>query len=146
MQTIIYSCVNEKLKVLLIDDEVDFTELLAANLMDSGFEVRQVNDPAKTVAVARGFRPDVCLIDLVMPDMDGGDVITALKKDSALSKTPILMLTALIEENPDSPGEIQMRGGLPFLSKTSDLQTIIKGIKTQNSYKTRCACHRIFLS
>lgn len=120
-----------KAKVLLIDDEVDFTELLAANLEEFGFEVRQINDPLKTLAEARSFRPDICVIDLVMPRMDGGDVVNALKNDPVLSFTPVLMLTALVEENPDHPGELQMKGGLAFVSKTSDLEVIINAINTQ---------------
>lgn len=118
-------------KILLIDDEVDFTELLAANLEESGYEVRQVNDPTKTLQEARAFRPDICIIDLVMPRMDGGDVVNALKADPVLSVTPTLMLTALVEENADDPGELQMRGGLAFVSKTSDLQVIINAIQRQ---------------
>ena len=118
-----------KAKVLLIDDEVDFTELLAANLEDSGFEVRQVNDPVQALNEARLFRPDICIIDLVMPRMDGGDVVNALKSDLVLSATPVLMLTALVEESTDEPGELQMKGGLPFVSKTSDLEVIINAIK-----------------
>ena len=124
-----------KPKVLLIDDEVDFTELLAENLTDSGFEVRQVNDPTKAVSTALAFRPDVCVIDLVMPRMDGGDVVAALRGNSELAATPVLMLTALVEENPDIPGEQQMKGGLPFVSKTSDLDVIINGIKTQLGHR-----------
>lgn len=124
-----------KPKVLLIDDEVDFTELLAENLTDSGFEVRQVNDPTKAVSTALAFRPDVCVIDLVMPRMDGGDVVAALRGNSELAATPVLMLTALVEENPDIPGELQMKGGLPFVSKTSDLDVIINGIKTQLGHR-----------
>lgn len=122
---------TKKPKVLLIDDEVDFTELLAENLEDSGYVVRQVNDPTKALAAARSFLPDICVIDLVMPRMDGGDVVTALKGDISLSNTPVLMLTALVEESPDDHGELQMKGGLPFISKTSALEVIINGIKTQ---------------
>lgn len=118
-------------KVLLIDDEVDFTELLAANLEESGYEVRQVNDPTKAVREARLFRPDICIIDLVMPRMDGGDVVNALKDDPVLSATPVLMLTALVEESVDNPGELQMKGGLAFVSKTSDLEVIIHAIQKQ---------------
>ena len=124
-----------KPKVLLIEDEVDFTELLAENLEDSGFEVRQVNDPTKAVSVALSYKPDICVIDLVMPRMDGGDVVTALKGNNALSEIPVLMLTALVEEDPDDPGELQMKGGLPFVSKTSDLEVIINGIKTQLGHR-----------
>ena len=122
---------NENPKVLLIDDEVDFTELLAANLEESGFEVRQINDPTLTLREARGFLPDICVIDLVMPGMDGGDVVNALKSDPSLAATPVLMLTALVEENPEDHGELQMKGGLPFVSKTSDLSVIINAINRQ---------------
>ena len=126
---------NTNPKVLLIDDEVDFTELLAANLEESGYEVRQINDPTKALAEVRRFQPDICIIDLVMPRMDGGDVVSALKDDSQLSKTPVLMLTALVEENPDNPGELQMKGGLPFVSKTSNLGVIINAIKIQLGHR-----------
>ncbi len=122
---------NSKPKVLLIDDEVDFTELLAANLEESGFEVRQINNPTQTLREARTFLPDICVIDLVMPHMDGGDVVNALKSDPSLSATPVLMLTALVEENPEDHGELQMKGGLPFVSKTSDLVVIINAINRQ---------------
>ncbi|WP_411826975.1 two-component system response regulator [Luteolibacter sp. AS25] len=119
------------IKILLIDDETDFTELLGENLTASGFEVMQINNPTKALEAAKSFRPDICIIDLVMPRMDGGDVVAALKSDFQLSKTPVLMLTALVEENPDDPGELQMKGGLPFVSKTSDLEVIINAVKTQ---------------
>ncbi|MBK1832526.1 response regulator [Roseibacillus ishigakijimensis] len=116
-------------KILLIDDENDFTELLAANLEEAGdFEVKQVNDPRQALPTAREFKPDICLVDLVMPKMDGGDVVNALQKDPNLKETPVVMLTALVEESADNPGEAQVRGGLPFISKTSDLSVILKTI------------------
>lgn len=116
-------------KILLVDDENDFTELLAANLEEAGhFAVTQVNDPRQALRTARELKPDICIIDLVMPKMDGGDVINALKKDADLAETPVLMLTALVEEDAENPGEAQIRGGLPFVSKTSDLKVIIKAI------------------
>ena len=119
-------------KILLIDDEEDFTELLAANLEEAGnYEVRQVNNPMQAVKVAREFLPDICIIDLVMPQMDGGDVVSAFKNDSVLGNIPVLMLTALVEEDPSQPGKAQMKGGLPFISKTSDLWVIQKVIEEQ---------------
>lgn len=123
------------IKILLVDDEADFTELLGANLEESGFEVMQVNNPTKALATARSFRPDICIVDLVMPRMDGGDVVAALKSDALLAKTPVLMLTALVEENPEDPGELQMKGGLPFVSKTSDLEVIVNAVKTQLGHR-----------
>ena len=116
-------------KILLVDDEVDFTELLAANLEASGFEVKQVNNPTEALASALEFKPDICIIDLVMPHMDGGDVVSAIRSDPALAEIPVIILTALVEENSDSLEGVQMKGGLPFVSKTSGLKIIINAVK-----------------
>ena len=122
---------NLSSKILLIDDEVDFTALLAENLEESGYEVSQLNDPRQAITTAHAFKPDLCIIDLVMPGMDGGDVVSAIRSDSILEKTPILMLTALVEESPDNPSGVQMNGGLAFVSKTSGLEVILNAIKSQ---------------
>lgn len=117
-------------RVLLVDDENDFTELLAANLEEAGhYVVKQVNDPVTTCRIAREFKPDICIIDLVMPKMDGGDVVRALEKDAGLRNVPVIMLTALVEENAEAPDKAQIRGGLPFVSKTSSLKVILDAIE-----------------
>lgn len=119
-------------KILLIDDEEDFTELLAANLEEAGnYEVRQVNNPMNALKVAREFLPDLCVIDLVMPQMDGGDVVSAMRDDPQLREIHVIMLTALVEEDPAQPGKAQMKGGLPFISKTSDFWVIQKAIEEE---------------
>ena len=59
-------------KILLVDDEAGFTQLLKMNLEKSGdFEVTIENDSTKAIATARSFQPDVVLLDVVMPGMDG---------------------------------------------------------------------------
>ncbi|BCX48173.1 response regulator, excisionase [Haloferula helveola] len=117
-------------RILIIDDEPDFTALLKANLEEAGdFLVRQVNQSEQAVKAAHEFRPHLCIIDVVMPGMDGGDIVAKFRADPVLSDTPIMMLTALVEENPDSiDGETQT-GGLAFVSKTSDFETILACIE-----------------
>lgn len=122
---------KDAIKVLLIDDENDFTELLAANLEDAGnFTIAQVNDPMKAMSTARDFKPDICVVDLIMPKMDGGDVINAIHSVPGLEDTPMLMLTALVEENPEAPDKPQLKGGLPFVSKTSETKVIVDAINS----------------
>lgn len=117
-------------RILIIDDEPDFTALLKANLEEAGdYLVRQVNDSAQAMKVIREFRPHLCVVDVVMPGMDGGDVIAELRRDPELRDTPVMMLTALVEENPDSPDHETQTGGLPFVSKTSDFETILMCIE-----------------
>lgn len=117
-------------KILLVDDEPDFTALFAANLEGAGsYVVKEVNDPTQAVAVAREFQPDLCIIDIVMPGMDGGDVVAALREVPEFMKTPVLMLTALVEEDHSSPVGESFSGGLPFVSKTSEFETILSAIQ-----------------
>lgn len=117
-------------RILIIDDEPDFTSLLKANLEEAGdFLVRQINDAEKALKAARDFRPHLCIIDVVMPGMDGGDIVAKLREDPNLREVPVMMLTALVEENPDSGDGETQTGGLPFVSKTSDFETILACIE-----------------
>ena len=117
-------------RILIIDDEPDFTALLKANLEEAGdFLVRQVNDSELAVKAAHEFRPHLCVIDVVMPGMDGGDIVAKFREDPELKKVPVMMLTALVEENPESTDGETQTGGLPFVSKTSDFETILACIE-----------------
>jgi DNA-binding response OmpR family regulator len=117
-------------RILIIDDEPDFTSLFKANLEEvGGYLVRQINDPEKALKAARDFKPHLCVIDVVMPGMDGGDIVARLRADEELANTPVMMLTALVEENPDSLDGETLTGGLPFVSKTSGFDTILACIE-----------------
>lgn len=117
-------------RILIIDDEPDFTALLKANLEEAGdFLVRQVNDSEQAYKVAKEFMPHLCIIDVVMPGMDGGDIVAKFRSDPDLAKVPVMMLTALVEENCDSDDGETQTGGLPFVSKTSDFETILTCIE-----------------
>lgn len=117
-------------RILIIDDEPDFTALLKANLEEVGnFEVREVNDSALALEVAQEFKPELCIVDVVMPGLDGGDVVAQLRADPDLKDVPVLMLTALVEENPGTSDGETLTGGLPFVSKTSEFGTILSCIE-----------------
>ena len=114
-----------KKRVLIIDDEASFTRLLTLNLHHTGrYTAEAVNDPAEAVAVARRFSPDVILLDVMMPGMDGGQVATRIQASSKLKKTPIVFLTAAVKK-----GEIELHrgyiGGLPFIAKPVDIDEVV---------------------
>lgn len=122
---------NFATKILLIDDEEDFTELFAANLESVGsYVVKQINDPLQAVEAAREFKPDLCIIDIVMPGMDGGDVVSSIRGVPELKSVPVLMLTALVEEDQSSPVGESVSGGLPFVSKTSEFKKLVMAIES----------------
>lgn len=86
-------------RILLIDDEVDFTGLAKFALERGGeFEVCTVNNAPMAVSTARRFQPDVVVCDIVMPKMDGGQIIEEFKRDEALRHIPIIVMSALLNE------------------------------------------------
>jgi len=117
-------------KILLIDDEAGFTELLKMNLERAGdFEVQIVNDSTTALATAKVFSPDLILLDVVMPGMDGGDVQAALQGDPALAKVPVIMLTALVDSAELSEGAVAQSGTSVMLPKPVDLQLLLRVVE-----------------
>jgi two-component system alkaline phosphatase synthesis response regulator PhoP len=82
--------------ILVIDDEPKIVEICKDYLTAAGFAVITANDGAKGLAAARKERPDLIVLDGMMPQMDGLDVIRELRRES---QTPIIMLTARVEES-----------------------------------------------
>ena len=82
--------------ILVIDDEPKIVEICKDYLTAAGFAVITANDGAKGLALARKERPDLIVLDGMMPQMDGLDVIRELRRES---QTPIIMLTARVEES-----------------------------------------------
>jgi two-component system alkaline phosphatase synthesis response regulator PhoP len=85
-------------RVLVVDDERDIRELLQYNLSKEGFAVTTVATGEDALAAARHRRPDLVLLDLMLPGLDGLEVCRALKKDPRMHDIPVVMLTAKGEE------------------------------------------------
>ncbi len=112
-------------KVLAIDDEAGFTRLLKLNLEKGGaYEVRVENESNHAKRAALEFEPDVILLDLVMPGMDGGDVTAQFQAHPKLKDIPIIMLTALVSQGETSEDAVALAGGNPVLPKPVKLETL----------------------
>jgi two-component system phosphate regulon response regulator PhoB len=85
-------------KVLVIDDEADITELVSYHLKAAGFEVTAVNDPIGSLATARSYLPDLIILDIMMPDLDGIQICRILRADPNLKSVPVIFLTAKGQE------------------------------------------------
>lgn len=117
------------LKVLLVDDEPAFTRVMRNYLQDTGrFSVRMENDSKKAVAAAREFRPDLILLDVIMPDVDGGEIAAQLKADPRLSDIAIIFLTAAVSKD-DVTRQGEVIGGHTFLPKPVDAEELIACIE-----------------
>ena len=84
--------------ILVVDDEHDLLELLRYNLMAAGYTVSCVSSGEDALAQAQTHQPDLMVLDVLLPGIDGLDVCKTLKNDSSTASIPIIMLTARSEE------------------------------------------------
>jgi two-component system phosphate regulon response regulator PhoB len=87
-----------KAKILAADDEPDALELIEVNLKGAGYEVITAADGQEALQMARNLMPDLILLDIMLPEMDGLEVCKALRRDAATARLPIIMLTARTAE------------------------------------------------
>jgi len=81
-------------RIFIVDDEPDLTDLLLFRLERKGYDVEAVNDPFVALSRARDFSPDLIVLDVMMPDLDGYQLIRMFRSDNILSDVPVVMLTA----------------------------------------------------
>jgi two-component system OmpR family response regulator len=119
----------KKKRILLIDDEEGFTRLLKLNLEQMcDYEVEVVNGADRAVSAAREFRPDLVLLDVIMPRMIGNDVAELLRSEAGLVKTPIVFLSAVCSRNP-SDDRNRALAGYPYIAKPATMEEVIDGIE-----------------
>ena len=87
-------------KVLVVDDEPDIVELLQHNLVQEGYEMFSAGNGMEALNQARQHLPDLILLDLILPDMDGFSICEILRCQPSTSNIPVIVLTALAGEMP----------------------------------------------
>jgi len=87
-----------KEKILIVDDEADILTLLEYNLEKAGFKVISANDGPDAVEITKREKPDIIILDIMLPSMEGTEVCKILKSGDATRHIPIIMLTAKGEE------------------------------------------------
>ncbi len=118
-----------KKRILIVDDEISFTRLLKLNLEQTNdYAVRVENRAEDALTTAREFRPDLVLLDIMMPRMFGGDIATRLRADANLKTTPIVFFTAAVSKTrvKEHDGVIS---GFPFLAKPASVEEVIEQIE-----------------
>jgi len=85
-------------RVLIVDDENDFIELVKFRLAALGCEFLIANDGVQALSQARQFKPDLILLDILLPDLDGLSVCEILRRQPATKKIPIIFMSALSSE------------------------------------------------
>ena len=118
-----------KKKVLVIDDEAAFTNIVKLTLEGNDrYEVCVENDPLMAIDTARKFWPDIIILDVVMPKLDGGELHRRLTADPVLKRIPIIYLTAIVRQK-----EVDERqgiiGGSFYMAKPVNADGLISAIE-----------------
>ncbi|MBF0483505.1 MAG: response regulator [Candidatus Omnitrophica bacterium] len=116
-------------KILLIDDEKGFTNMLRLNLSATGdYDVVVENDSLHALDAALQVKPDLILLDVIMPHKEGPDVFTEIKENDQLRETPVIFLTATVTEDEVNTygGRI---GGNTFIAKPTRMEDLVESIE-----------------
>mgnify|MGYP001225300405 FL=1 len=89
---------KNKIKILLVDDEPDVIEILTYNLSNQGYEIFSANDGIKAIKVANKILPNLIIMDVMMPNMDGIEACELLRKNSKFNNTIVMFLSARGED------------------------------------------------
>ena len=117
----------EAKRILVVDDDPDVAKLLSLLLTGEGFVVSQALDGQEALDKARQEKPDLLILDVMLPKIDGYKVARLLKFDEKFSQIPIIMLTAKIQERDRDLG-IEM-GADEYINKPFDNEELIVKVK-----------------
>lgn len=120
-----------KTKILVVDDEERLTKMVKLNLEQTGdYEIRTENLATNALNAAREFKPDLIILDIMMPDISGDVIAQQLLDDEELNNIKIIFLTALVTK-----GEIKAKGseiaGRTFIAKPVKVDELITCIEEQ---------------
>jgi two-component system alkaline phosphatase synthesis response regulator PhoP/two-component system response regulator VicR len=85
-------------RILAVDDEPNIVRLIQVNLERHGYQVETANNGAQALAKIRENRPDLLVSDVMMPEMDGFELLKNIRMDAELSELPVIMLTAKTQD------------------------------------------------
>ncbi|MCS7223874.1 MAG: response regulator [Armatimonadetes bacterium] len=117
----------KKRKILVADDDPAIAELVRINLESHDFEVVTAHDGRETLSMAVGEKPDLILLDIVMPEIDGYEVLKLLKSDPETETIPVIVLTAYASD--EGAVVSWLEGAEGYLAKPFDPEELILTVK-----------------
>ncbi|MEX0608716.1 MAG: response regulator transcription factor [Balneolaceae bacterium] len=116
-----------KQTILVVDDEKDLLDLIEYNLKKEGFAVLKAENGEEGIKIAKEHKPDLVLLDIMMPKMDGLEAVEIMRQDDDLRSIPIIFLTARGDEKTEVEG--LNKGGDDYITKPISTTKLISRIK-----------------
>jgi two-component system, OmpR family, alkaline phosphatase synthesis response regulator PhoP len=121
-------------RILAVDDEPNIVRLIEVNLTRHGYQVETANNGVQALEKIRASRPDLVVSDVMMPEMDGFELLSSIRRDPALESLPVIMLTAKAGDKDVMSG--YSRGADMYLTKPfnpAELLAFVKRILQSSS-------------
>lgn len=119
--------------ILLVEDEADFREILTAKLTAGGFDVQTAGDGVEGLEKLKTIKPDLVILDFMMPKMNGLETFMKIKEDAELKKLKVVFMTnhgePLLELGDSDKKYAQEIGAMDFIRKTDDLNLAVAHLK-----------------
>jgi CheY-like chemotaxis protein len=116
----------EKKKILIVDDEEHILIMLQNRLVNAGYAVLMATNGKDAINLAKKEIPALIISDIVMPDVDGGDIAAALADDPATKDIPIIFLTAILKKEEEKEKRVVL--GRRFMAKPYDPEELLREI------------------
>jgi len=116
-----------KRKILLVDDDEELVELISDALdRDGRFEVRSVNNGFDAGMMVKEYRPDLIVLDVMLPDINGKEVCQRVRRDDAMNGVRIICISGMVEE--DKVGELKAAGANDFMHKPFEVEHLVSRV------------------
>ena len=119
--------------ILIADDDADFKEILSAKLLAAGYQIAEAKDGAEAIVKAKSLVPDLIIMDIQMPNVNGTEAVVELKSTPETKDVKIVFFSSLIypwpgvkEKNPEFAQEL---GAVTFIKKSEELDVIVAKVK-----------------
>jgi CheY-like chemotaxis protein len=117
-------------RILIVDDDKAIADMLELTLLQEGYSARKTTQPLRFFDEVREFHPDLILLDLMMPYLDGSDELRLLGLNPETSSIPVVMVTADVEaKRPERAAEYEALGVRLIITKPVDLNYILQVIR-----------------
>ena len=117
-----------KKKILIVDDEKDVLKVLERGLIAEGYSVMTTNNGNDAIILAKSEFPDLVILDILMPNMEGTEVAEILKEDIKTKDIPVIFLTCLLEKK-EEERKGHVVGGNIFFAKPYDMEKLLTAIE-----------------
>jgi CheY-like chemotaxis protein len=114
-----------KSKILIVDDEVNLTKMLKLNLDETDkYETQVLNDSKAAIDTIKEFMPDLVLLDVMMPGIQGNEIAEKITEDEQIKHIKVIFLTALVKKS-EIPDEDKTIGGRKFIAKPVKIDALM---------------------